>query len=36
MAEKLLLITAAAMCSSGLRTINFKYRTNEYSRTNVE
>ena len=36
MAEKLLLITATAMCSSGLRTINFKYRTNDDSRTNFE
>ena len=29
-------ITATAMCSSGFETQNFKYRTNDDSRTNVE
>ena len=29
-------ITATAMCSSGFETQNFKYRTNNDSRTNVE
>ena len=29
-------ITAAAMCSSGFETQNFKYRTNDDSRTNVK
>jgi len=28
--------TATAMCSSGFETQNFKYRTNDDSRTNVE
>jgi hypothetical protein len=31
-----LVITATAMCSSGFETQNFKYRTNDDSRTNVE
>ena len=30
------LITATAMCSSGFKTQNFKYRTNDDSRTNVK
>ncbi len=29
-------VTATAMCSSGFETQNFKYRTNDDSRTNVE
>jgi len=31
-----LLITATAMCSSGLKTLNLKYKTNDDSRTNVK
>ena len=33
---KNLLLTATAMCSSGFETQNFKYRTNNDSRTNVK
>jgi hypothetical protein len=29
-------LTATAMCSSGFETQNFKYRTNDDSRTNFE
>jgi hypothetical protein len=34
--KKIYHITATAMCSSGFETQNFKYRTNNDSRTNVE